>query len=124
LIQFYAVLAAASGNKILVLVANLLIEILQKWVVKLGPVSPEFVIRSRRAIVKHLREKDSRAAFGDLERFLDQLHDLWLSGVVDESVANSDIGLERPSGAPRVAGSKPSKSRTAPLASKSKLRGT
>jgi DNA-binding FadR family transcriptional regulator len=124
LIQFYAVLAAASGNKILALVANLLIEILQKWVVKLGPVSPEFVILSRRAIVKHLRERNSRAAFGDLERFLDQLHDMWLSGVVDESVASSGIGLERPPGAQRPAGSGQSKLRPGPLMSKSKVRGT
>lgn len=85
LIQFYNLLAAASGNKIMVLIANVLVEILQQWVVKMGPVNPDFVIRSRRSIVRHLRLGDSRSAFKELKQFLDKLHDYWLNGTMNNA---------------------------------------
>lgn len=93
LIQFYNLLAAASGNKILVLIANLLVEILQKWVARMGPVNPQFVISSRRSIVRHLRLGDADSAFAELRIFLDRLHDYWLNGpvgIADELEADGE----------------------------------
>jgi DNA-binding FadR family transcriptional regulator len=94
LIQFYNVLAAATGNKILVLIANVLVEILQQWVVRMGPVNPEFVIRSRRSIVKHLRLGDSRSAFKELKQFLDKLHDYWLNGTINKAADLDSIRVK------------------------------
>ena len=80
LIQFYIHLAEASGNKILVVIANLYVEMLRGWVAKLGSLSGDRVIRSRRAIVARLRARDLPGALADYETYLADLHDLWLRG--------------------------------------------
>lgn len=80
LIQFYRLLAEASENKILVTIADIFVDLLQQWVVRLGSLGGTKVIRSRRAIVKHLRKNDAKAAHKELETYLRELHDLWLSG--------------------------------------------
>jgi GntR family transcriptional repressor for pyruvate dehydrogenase complex len=80
LIQFYRQLAEASENKILVTIADSFVDLLQQWVVRLGSLSGNRVIRSRRAIVKHLRAGDAKAAHKELETYLKELHELWLRG--------------------------------------------
>lgn len=80
LIQFYRLLAEASENKILVTIADTFTDLLQQWVVKLGSLSGDRVIRSRRAIVKHLRAGDAKAARKELDSYLQELHALWLDG--------------------------------------------
>jgi GntR family transcriptional repressor for pyruvate dehydrogenase complex len=80
LIQFYRLLAEASENKILVTIADSFVDLLQKWVVRLGSLGGNRVIRSRRAIVKHLRAGDAKAAHKELETYLQELHELWLRG--------------------------------------------
>ena len=80
LIQFYLRLAEASSNKILVVIANLYVEMLRGWVVKLGSLSGDRVIQSRRAIVARLRARDLPGALADYEAYLAELHDLWLKG--------------------------------------------
>jgi GntR family transcriptional repressor for pyruvate dehydrogenase complex len=80
LIQFYRLLAEASENKILVTIADSFIELLQQWVVRLGSLSGNRVVRSRRALVRHLRAGDSNAARTELEAYLNELHELWLRG--------------------------------------------
>ena len=80
LIQFYLLLAEASGNKILVVIANLYVEMLRGWVGKLGSLTGDRVIRSRRSIVSRLRERDLPGALADYEIYLRELHDLWLRG--------------------------------------------
>jgi GntR family transcriptional repressor for pyruvate dehydrogenase complex len=80
LIQFYRLLAEASENKILVTIADSFVDLLQKWVVRLGSLGGNRVIRSRRAIVKYLRAGDAKAAHKELETYLKELHELWLRG--------------------------------------------
>jgi DNA-binding FadR family transcriptional regulator len=80
LIQFYRLLAEASENKILVSIADSFVDLLQQWVVRLGSLSGTRVIRSRRAIVKHLRAGDAKAAHRELETYLRELHEVWLRG--------------------------------------------
>ena len=80
LIQFYRQLAEASENKILVTIADSFVDLLQQWVVRLGSLSGNRVIKSRRAIVKHLRAGDAKAAHKELETYLKELHELWLRG--------------------------------------------
>jgi GntR family transcriptional regulator, transcriptional repressor for pyruvate dehydrogenase complex len=80
LIQFYRLLAEASENKILVTIAESFIELLQKWVIHLGSLSGNRVIRSRKAIIRHLRARDAKAAHRELDTYLQELHELWLRG--------------------------------------------
>ena len=98
LIQFYSLLAEASGNKILVLIANVLVEILRNWVVRLGPIDPKRVIRSRRAIASHLRAGDSRAAFKEIKQFLNEMHRSWLlgEGMLGDVDASVPFKLSKP----------------------------
>jgi GntR family transcriptional repressor for pyruvate dehydrogenase complex len=83
LIQFYRLLAEASQNQILVVIADVLVDLLRGWVQRLGSLGGDRVIRSRRSLLKHLRTGDEKAALSELERYLDELHALWLRG--DES---------------------------------------
>jgi DNA-binding FadR family transcriptional regulator len=78
LIQFYRLLAEASENKILVSIADSFVDLLQQWVVRLGSLGGNRVIRSRRAIVRHLRAGDAKAARKELDSYLKDLHELWL----------------------------------------------
>jgi GntR family transcriptional regulator, transcriptional repressor for pyruvate dehydrogenase complex len=78
LIQFYRLLAEASENKILVTIADSFVDLLQQWVVRLGSLGGNRVIRSRRAIVRHLRADDAKAARKELDSYLKDLHELWL----------------------------------------------
>jgi DNA-binding FadR family transcriptional regulator len=80
LIQFYLLLAEATGNKILVVIANVYVEMLRGWVAKLGSLSGDRVIQSRRAIVARLKARDLAGALADYEAYLADLHDLWLGG--------------------------------------------
>ena len=78
LIQFYRLLAEASENKILVTIADSIVDLLQQWVVRLGSLGGDRVIKSRRAIVSHLRTGDAKAARKELDGYLKDLHELWL----------------------------------------------
>lgn len=80
LIHFYRLLADASENKILVTIADCFIEVLQGWVVRLGSLSGNRVVRSRRALVRHLRNGDANAARKELDKYLKELHEMWLRG--------------------------------------------
>ena len=80
LIQFYRLLAEASENKILVTIADSFVDLLRQWVVRLGSLGGNRVIRSRRAIVRHLRAGDAKAARKELDSYLRDLHELWLRG--------------------------------------------
>jgi GntR family transcriptional repressor for pyruvate dehydrogenase complex len=99
LIQFYRLLAEASENKILVTIADSFIELLQEWVIRLGSLSGNRVVKSRRALVKHLRAGDANAARSELEAYLNDLHELWLRG---ERIKSSPPAKPRPKRRPRL----------------------
>lgn len=98
LIQFYRLLAEASENKILVTITDSFVDLLQKWVVRLGSLSGNRVIRSRRAIVRHLRAGDAKAARKELDSYLQELHELWLRGA-DTMTAKTIEPARKPRGA-------------------------
>ena len=80
LIRFYRILAEATGNKVLVVIADVFVEMLEGWVARLGSLGGDRVIRSRREIVAHLRAGDTDAARRGLEKYLEELHEHWLAG--------------------------------------------
>jgi DNA-binding FadR family transcriptional regulator len=79
-IHFYRVLAEASGNKILMAITDVFVEILHRWVSWLGPLGGDKVIRSRRKVVEALRSGDLKAADREVQRHLEEVHSLWLKG--------------------------------------------
>jgi GntR family transcriptional regulator, transcriptional repressor for pyruvate dehydrogenase complex len=80
LIHFYRLLADASRNQILVVIADVFVNMLRGWVARLGSLGGDRVIRSRRAVLKQLRAGNSKAALSEFEKYLDELHDHWLQG--------------------------------------------
>lgn len=80
IIRFYLVLAETTGNPILVQLAESLCEILQSWVRRLGSLDSDHVLSARRRIVDDLRARNLDAAKAELDRYLGELHELWLSG--------------------------------------------
>lgn len=80
IICFYELLAAATGNRILMELASSLSEILLAWVLRLGSLGSDRVLDSRRRIVACLRTRDSEGAKAELDRYLSELHDKWLEG--------------------------------------------
>ena len=50
------------------------------WVARLGSLGGDRVLRSRRAMLKHLRAGNSKAALSEFEQYLDELHEHWLRG--------------------------------------------
>lgn len=77
---FYRILAEATGNKILVVMADVLIELLRGWVARLGSLTGERVFASRERIIMHLRDGRVAKAQAELENYLEELHQLWLRG--------------------------------------------
>ncbi|MCB1475578.1 MAG: FadR family transcriptional regulator [Rhodobiaceae bacterium] len=80
MIRFYHQLAVASGNKILVAIADVLVEILDQWVVRLGSLSGDRIIRSRLAVIENLRAGNIDRAREQFAAYLQDLHDVWLKG--------------------------------------------
>lgn len=80
LIDFYRLLAEASGNKVLVALTGVLVQMLGDWVARIGSVSDDRVIRARRALLEHLRRGDVEAALKGTETYLGELHKYWLHG--------------------------------------------
>ncbi len=79
-IHFYVQLAEAARNRILVEIAESFCEVLHAWVVRLGSLDSARIIASRRAIIARLRQSDPAGAQAELDRYLDELHELWLTG--------------------------------------------
>lgn len=79
-IHFYVQLAEASRNLILVEIAQSFCDVLHAWVLRLGSLESARIIVSRRRIIALLRRGDRAGAQSELERYLDELHGLWLSG--------------------------------------------
>ena len=79
-LQFYRILAGATGNNILVVMADVLIELLRGWVARLGLLSGDKVLSSRTRIIAHLRDGKVAEAQLELESYLEELHTLWLRG--------------------------------------------
>lgn len=80
IIRFYPQLAAASGNKILVAIAEVLAEIMDQWVARFGSLSGDRMIRSRLTVIRHLREGNTERAREELSTYLKHVHDVWLKG--------------------------------------------
>lgn len=83
IIRFYFLLAETTGNPILIELAESFCDILRSWVQRLGSLGSTRVLESRRRIVDHLRRRDLDGAKAELDRYLAELHAMWLNGTLD-----------------------------------------
>jgi DNA-binding FadR family transcriptional regulator len=77
-LEFQRLLAQATGNPILVIIMDALIGVLREVIGRVGPRQDDFTLRSRRRLLKRLRERDADGAAAEIERYLVRLHALWL----------------------------------------------
>ena len=89
MIQFYYLLAEASGNRVLVALTDALVSMLRDWVTKIGSISDDRVIRARRALLDCLRRREPKEALQVVERYLHELHKYWLNGDAQRATSGS-----------------------------------
>jgi GntR family transcriptional regulator, transcriptional repressor for pyruvate dehydrogenase complex len=79
-LEFYAIMAEATENPVLVLIVRTLLEVTEKLILRVGVTHDDSIVRSRRALLKALRARDPDAALAELARHFSKLHKMWLSG--------------------------------------------
>lgn len=79
-LEFYEIMAEATDNPVLVLIVRTLNEVTEKLILQVGVTHDDAIVRSRRALLKALRARDSDAALAELARHFTKLHKMWLSG--------------------------------------------
>lgn len=73
-IEFHNLLAATTGNPVLTMTMNAMMNILREFVGQVGSVMGMDVIRSRRRLLKHMRAGDAERAVAEMEKHLKILH--------------------------------------------------
>ncbi|HEY0572973.1 MAG TPA: GntR family transcriptional regulator [Pseudonocardia sp.] len=78
-LEFHHILAKATGNPILVLIMQTLLEVVGKVTISRGPTRDDTIARSRRILLKALRARDPDAAVRELARYFDHVQRMWLA---------------------------------------------
>jgi GntR family transcriptional regulator, transcriptional repressor for pyruvate dehydrogenase complex len=77
-IEFHNLLAAATGNPVLMAMTRSMMQVIERIVTALGPTESDVVLRSRRRLMKHLRARDGEAAVAEMRKHLERMHKMWL----------------------------------------------
>jgi len=97
-LDFHRILARMTGNPIMVIVMNGLLDVLQHFVNTIGDYQNAFVQPSRRRFVRHMEDGDVNAAIEEMETCLKRLQRSYLSLVETRAQA----AAEPVGGAPKV----------------------
>ena len=74
-IEFHNLLAATTGNPVLIMTMNAMMGILREFVGQVGSVMGLDVIQSRRRLLRHMHAGDADRAVAEMEKHLKVLHD-------------------------------------------------
>jgi DNA-binding FadR family transcriptional regulator len=81
--EFHNILAAATRNPIIQITMEAVMEVMRKFIERIGPSENAYTLPSRRRLLKHLRARDADAAVAEMSKFLERLQtkymDLWNS---------------------------------------------
>jgi len=72
--EFHLMLAATTGNPIVQIMMESVMEVLKQFVGAIGPANNPFTIPSKRRLLRLIRARDSEKAVGEMTRFLEKLH--------------------------------------------------
>ncbi|MEY4651770.1 MAG: hypothetical protein RI884_351 [Pseudomonadota bacterium] len=79
--EFHVLLASSTRNPIIEITMEAVMEVMGKFIERIGPSDNSYTLPSRRRLIKHLRARDAQAAVGEMTRFLERLQatymDLW-----------------------------------------------
>ncbi len=91
-LEFHRILARMTGNPIMVIVMNGVLNVLAEFIGQVGHSDNAYVLPSRRRFLKHLSARDSDAAVAEMESILKRLQRSYLSkveGGADEEAAEA-----------------------------------
>lgn len=80
-LEFHRILARMTGNPIMVIVMNGVLNVLAEFIGQIGHYENAYVLPSRRRFVKHIAAKDADAAVAEMESILKRLQRSYLSKV-------------------------------------------
>lgn len=78
-IEFHRILARMTGNPIMVIVMNSVLDVLGNFIAKIGEYENAFVLPSRRRFMKYMVEGDADAAVAEMESCLKRLQRHYMS---------------------------------------------
>jgi DNA-binding FadR family transcriptional regulator len=73
IIRFYHLLATATHNRVIVMLVDALSEVVRAVLARIDPVPQDGVVKVRRKVLRHLRERDADKATATLTRHLNEL---------------------------------------------------
>lgn len=91
-LEFHRILARMTGNPIMVIVMNGVLNVLAEFIGQVGHSDNAYVMPSRRRFLKHLSARDSDAAVAEMESILKRLQRSYLSkmeGGAEEEAAEA-----------------------------------
>ena len=71
--EFHNLLAASTRNPIIDITMEAVMEVMRKFIERIGPSENPYTIPSRRRLIKHLRARDAEAAVAEMTKFLERL---------------------------------------------------
>jgi DNA-binding FadR family transcriptional regulator len=80
-LDFHRILARMTGNPIMLIVMNGVLDVLDHFVRKIGDYKNSFVLPSRRRFMEHMAKGDAEAAVAEMEASLRRLQRNYLSRV-------------------------------------------
>lgn len=80
-LEFHRILARMTGNPIMVIVMNGVLNVLAEFIGQVGHSDNAYVLPSRRRFLKHLAARDSDAAVAEMESILKRLQRSYLSKI-------------------------------------------
>jgi len=78
-LEFYSLLAAATGNKVLCALMSAITDPLRDYITRLGPDRSWDVAASRSKFLEHLRARDSESAVAEMVSHMTRLHQYLLA---------------------------------------------
>ena len=79
--EFHRLLARMTGNPVMVLVMDGVLDVLAHFIAKIGEQDNPYVLPSRRRMLKHLQARDAEAAVAEMTSHLKRLQRKYLSRV-------------------------------------------
>lgn len=78
-IEFHRILARMTGNPIMVVMVNGVLDVLRQFIQTIGEYPNRHVLPSRRRFIAHLQTGDADAAVAEMQRSLEKLQRVYLS---------------------------------------------
>ena len=84
-LEFHRLLARATGNPVMMLMMDGVLEVMRQFLDTIGPTQNPYVLPSRRRFMRHLAARDAVAAVAEMEKHLKRLHKHYLSLANDKT---------------------------------------